>query len=67
MPEFAEVNHFRDTQRDAGTSKLYDEWSLRLWMETILVSDATGVHQREFEGVDPSGNVQKTYDGSKES
>ena len=33
------MNHFRDTQRAAGTSKLYDEWSLRSWMETILVSD----------------------------
>ena len=39
VPEFAEVNHFRDTQRAAGTSKLYDEWSLREWMEQILVSD----------------------------
>ena len=37
--EFAEVDHFRDTQVAAGTSKLYDEWSLRLWMEQILVSD----------------------------
>ena len=39
VQEFAEVDHFRDTQRAASTSKLYDEWSLRLWMEQILVSD----------------------------
>ena len=31
--------HFRDTQSAAGTSKLYDEWSLRLWMEQVWVSD----------------------------
>ena len=39
VPEFAEVNQFRDTQRAAGTSKQYDEWNLRLWMEQIWVSD----------------------------
>ena len=63
-----EVDHFRDAQRAAGTSKLYDEWSLRLWMEQILVSDGHhGVHQREFAGVDPSGNAQKTWDWLRES
>ena len=30
VPEFAEVNHFRDPQKAADTSKLYDRWSLRL-------------------------------------
>ena len=39
MPKFVEVDHFRDTQRAVGTSKLYDEWSLRLWMGQIVVSD----------------------------
>ena len=36
MPEFADVNHFRVTQKAA--SKLYDRWVLRLWMGSILVS-----------------------------
>ena len=36
---FVKVDHLRDTQRAAGTSKLYDEWSLRLRMGQILVSD----------------------------
>ena len=59
VPECVEVDHFRDTQRVAGTSKLCDEWSLRLWMEQMLVSDGHhGVHQREFAGVDPSGNPE---------
>ena len=39
VPEFVEVDLFRDFQRAAGTSKLCDEWSMRLWMEQILVSD----------------------------
>ena len=38
VSEFAEVNHFRDPQKAADMSKLYDRWSLRLWMGTILVS-----------------------------
>ena len=37
VSDFAEVIHFRDPQKTAGTSKLYDWWSLRLWMGTILV------------------------------
>ena len=49
VPEFAEVNHFRNTQRAANTSKLYDEWSLRLWMEQILVSDGATMGQERVE------------------
>ena len=39
VTEFDEVDHFRETQRAAGSSKLCDEGSLRLWMEQIWVSD----------------------------
>ena len=39
VTESVEVDHFRDTQWAAGTSKLHDESSLRLRKEQILVSD----------------------------
>ena len=38
VSESTEVNHFRDAQKAADMSKLYEWWSLRLWMGTILVS-----------------------------
>ena len=67
VAEFAELNHFRDPQKAADTSKLYDRWSLVVWMGTILVSvDTTWVHQRGSAGVDPHGDVQKTCDLSRE-
>ena len=37
VSEFAEMNHFRDPQKAAEMSKVYDRWSLRLWMGSILV------------------------------
>ena len=38
VPEFAEVNHFRDPQKAADMSILCDMRRVRLWMRSILVS-----------------------------
>ena len=38
VSEFAELNHFREPKKAGDMSKLHDEWSLRLWRGTIMVS-----------------------------
>ena len=46
VSEFAEVNHFRDPQKAADKSKLYDRWSLRLWMGTVSGGHYVGTPAR---------------------
>ena len=66
VSELAEVNHFMDPQKAADMSKLSDRWIVDCNDFGVWVDTTTWVHQRESAGVDPSGHVQKTCDGSRE-
>ena len=68
VSEFAELNHFRDPQKAGDMPDLYgtnEEPETLEGHDTVCQLDTAGVRQREFAGADPSGDAQRTNDGTE--